>query len=261
MIAAVPALSAAASIGPYFVWERREDTAGWRPFTDLCDPQVLASRVDIARQTLATMGGLPVAGIAERVVASTVFLGLAARLVSPPLAAAVAGAAVPLPDTTRLWWRPVDGGPMPIAHDDISAVPCTGQSVDDVAALLTATVVGDLVTPVLEVFRSRFRLSPQVLWGNVASAFGGAAAMIADTVPGHAAGAAAVVTAMLGQGLLAGTAAMHRPDPGHERWFLVRRSCCLYYRIPGGGTCGDCVLTPEQTRREQWRSVLARRRA
>ena len=21
-----------------------------------------------------------------------------------------------------------------------------------------------------------------------------------------------------------------------------RRSCCLFYRIPGGGTCGDCVL-------------------
>ncbi|WP_250213408.1 (2Fe-2S)-binding protein [Acrocarpospora catenulata] len=24
--------------------------------------------------------------------------------------------------------------------------------------------------------------------------------------------------------------------------FFVRRSCCLYYRVPGGGTCGDCVL-------------------
>ncbi|MGG7569367.1 (2Fe-2S)-binding protein [Streptomyces sirii] len=21
-----------------------------------------------------------------------------------------------------------------------------------------------------------------------------------------------------------------------------RRSCCLYYRAPGGGLCGDCVL-------------------
>jgi FhuF-like iron-sulfur protein len=21
-----------------------------------------------------------------------------------------------------------------------------------------------------------------------------------------------------------------------------RRSCCLYYRVPGGGLCGDCTL-------------------
>ncbi|WP_199808608.1 (2Fe-2S)-binding protein, partial [Streptomyces sp. NRRL S-146] len=22
-----------------------------------------------------------------------------------------------------------------------------------------------------------------------------------------------------------------------------RRSCCLYYRVPGGGVCGDCCFT------------------
>jgi len=22
----------------------------------------------------------------------------------------------------------------------------------------------------------------------------------------------------------------------------MRRSCCLFYRLPGAGTCGDCVL-------------------
>jgi ferric iron reductase protein FhuF len=25
-------------------------------------------------------------------------------------------------------------------------------------------------------------------------------------------------------------------------WGFRRRSCCLYYRVPGGGICGDCVL-------------------
>ncbi|WP_226358835.1 (2Fe-2S)-binding protein [Pseudonocardia sp. ICBG601] len=25
-------------------------------------------------------------------------------------------------------------------------------------------------------------------------------------------------------------------------WAFRRRSCCLYVRAPGGGTCGDCVL-------------------
>ena len=28
-----------------------------------------------------------------------------------------------------------------------------------------------------------------------------------------------------------------------------RRSCCLYYRVPGGGLCGDCVLGPLAARR------------
>src|SRR2546423_754961 len=26
-----------------------------------------------------------------------------------------------------------------------------------------------------------------------------------------------------------------------------RRSCCLFYRLPGGGTCGDCPLRPRDT--------------
>ena len=30
-------------------------------------------------------------------------------------------------------------------------------------------------------------------------------------------------------------------DPDTE-WAFRRRSCCLYVRAPGGGTCGDCVL-------------------
>jgi hypothetical protein len=34
--------------------------------------------------------------------------------------------------------------------------------------------------------------------------------------------------------------------------------CCLYDRIPGGGTCADCVLTPEDVRRQHWRSILDR---
>jgi ferric iron reductase protein FhuF len=29
---------------------------------------------------------------------------------------------------------------------------------------------------------------------------------------------------------------------------FVRRSCCLYYRVPpGGGLCGDCALRPAAT--------------
>ncbi|NJC66215.1 (2Fe-2S)-binding protein [Planosporangium flavigriseum] len=118
--------------------------------------------------------------------------------------------------------------------------------------------VGALLTPVMTAYRTRFVLSPQVLWGNVASALAGAAGMIADAYPAAGDRAGAVVARMLELPPLAGTGALVRPDPAHPRRFLVRRNCCLYYRIPGGGTCGDCVLTRDTDRRRHWREVLTR---
>ncbi len=137
-------------------------------------------------------------------------------------------------------------------------MPCAGEPPRAVAKVLTDTATIGLVQPVLEVFRTRFALSPQVLWGNVASALGGAAGMIADNLPPHAARAAAIVEAALIQPPLRATADLIQPDAGRDRWFLVRRNCCLYYRIPGGGTCGDCVLTPPEDRQRHWRAVLNR---
>jgi len=123
-----------------------------------------------------------------------------------------------------------------------------------------AEAVGGLpaLAPMVAVFARRFHLPEHLLWGNVASALGGAAGMIADAAPEHAGRAAEVVTELLKLPPLAGTAELARPDPRRDRWFLVRRNCCLYYRIPGGGTCGDCVLTPAEVRRQQWQKALSR---
>jgi len=41
---------------------------------------------------------------------------------------------------------------------------------------------------------------------------------------------------------LAATGELRPPEPPDARWTFRRLSCCLYYRVPGGGTCGDCVL-------------------
>lgn len=253
-----PALAAAARLGPYFAWLPHDGDSGRQPLGTLTDPEVVAGRVEVARQTLCRMSGLGPDRIEERAVASTVFLGLASRLLSPMLAAVALTDTVPLPDPARMWWQPVGGGPVPITVRDLPAADCAGQDATEVAGLLTRAGVRVLVEPVLEVFRARFALSPQVLWGNVASALGGAVSMIADHAPGSAARGATVVGEMLAGPPLAGMATLTRPDPARDRWFLVRRNCCLYYRIPGGGFCGDCVLTPDDARRRHWQSVLTR---
>jgi hypothetical protein len=242
-------LQRAAGLGPYFRWEPIDGDAAWRPWTDLADPDVLASRVSAARDALAAMCGLPAAAISERAVASVTFLGYASRVLSP-LVGAVALTGT-LPAVESLWWRPVPAGPLPIAYAGKGSLPPD-------ASTLLRTAVGDLLTPVLDTCRARFHLSPHVLWGNVASALGGAAGMIADADPAAGLRAASLVAEMLSPAPLAGTATMVRPDPAHDRRFLVRNNCCLYYRIPGGGTCGDCILTPEAERRRTWQAVLTR---
>ncbi len=244
-------LAAAGRVGPYFAVEVGAIGAGWRPFAELVgDPDVLAERVAAARAALAARTGLALDRLPERPVASTVFLGIAARLVSPVLAATVLTGDTPLWTVAELAWRPVDGGPWPLAVSTVRT-----RRGDDPARLL-ADHVTDVVAPLLTAFRDPYRLSPKVLWGNVASALGGAAGVLSDAVPERAEETGSLLARLLGIGPLAGTAQVVQPDPTRPRRFLVRRNCCLFYRVPGGGTCADCVLPPPAERRRHWASVL-----
>ena len=254
----LPALVTAARFGPFFSWEPWSADAGWLPWASLADGDVAAERVGIARDTLIGMFGLAEDDVPLRVVASVTFLGCASRVVSPLLGAAVAGGDLPTPRHDQMWWQPRPGGPLPMAYGRTQARPCTRMDVTALAEALAEVAVGGLLTPLLEAFRQRFALSPKVLWGNVASALGGAAGMIADQAPAHASRAADVVAEMLKIAPLAGTGTLVRPSPETPRRFLIRNNCCLYYRIPGGGTCGDCVLTPPEERRRGWEAVLRR---
>jgi FhuF 2Fe-2S C-terminal domain len=82
--------------------------------------------------------------------------------------------------------------------------------------------------------------------------------MLAKSFPDRAETAAQLTARMLALEPLRGTGELVQPDISRPRRFLIRRSCCLYYRVPGGGTCGDCVLTPEHVRRQQWQAALNR---
>jgi hypothetical protein len=260
---AAEALAAAAGAGPYFALEPWAEGAGWRQAGLLVsDPAALASQVTHARAVIAGQAGVAPAEVAERVAGSIVFLGLASRLVSPSLGAAVLGGVVPYLTLDNLWWRPVDRGPMPLAAGpvtgrEIGDAPA-GRALDDAAVLLSERCVQGMADPVADAFRTLFRLSPLVLRGNIASALAGAAGMLARSFPDQAETAGQLTARILALGPLRGTGEFVQPDASQPQRFLVRRSCCLYYRVPGGGTCGDCVLIPEHIRRQQWQAALRR---
>jgi hypothetical protein len=242
-----------AQFGPFFALEPWRPDDGWRPLDELVsDPAVLADRIATAGTALAGRARLAADALDQRAIASTVSLGLFARLLSPAFAATVTTGAVPPLTVANLWWRPVLAGPLPMATSATGPPAPTA----DPAAMFADRIVAGIIAPVLAVFAQRYRLSPKVLRGNAASALAGAATMLAAADPALTERAGTLAEAVVDLPPLDGTGWFERPDPAHPRRFFVRRSCCLFYRIPGGGTCGDCVLTPADVRRAQWRAAL-----
>jgi hypothetical protein len=231
------ALDLAAEVGPFFVLDRWTADAGWRPLRELTDPGVIAERVAAARELLAERSRVGVDEIEERATASIVFLGLAARLVSPAFASAVLADRVPCLLLDELWWQPVVGGPWPLARSAVEESPS-----GDLAHDLDARILRPIVAPLLDAFGRTFAVSPQVLWGNVASSLAGALTMLRTARPDRAEAATQLVGRLLERGTLAGTGDLDPAGPS-----FVRRSCCLFYRVPGAGICGDCVLDEAPT--------------
>ncbi|MDR7087970.1 hypothetical protein J2X11_002809 [Aeromicrobium panaciterrae] len=225
------AFDLAAEVGPFFVLERWSADAGWRPLSELVDsPDVLRERVAAAREMLAERSRVSFTEIEERATASIVFLGLAARLVSPSLACAALADHIPNLSLDALWWKPVVGGPWPLARS--ASEPTAALGLDE-------QILQPVVTPVLEAFARTFALSEQVLWGNVASSLAGALGMLAAARPDRAEATTQLVQDLLAAGTLHNT--------GVLTGSFKRNSCCLFYRVPGAGICGDCVLDEAPT--------------
>jgi hypothetical protein len=223
----------------------REAGRAWRPLAELLsDPAHARAKVGRSRELMAQrLGGPPPQ---DRVLASITFLGIAARLIAPWFGAALLTGRVPPTAADRLWWQPFDGGAMPLLVAPSAAVETNRDTppAKTAAAELLAGPVRTLIAPLLALYRQEFTLSELVLWGNVASGVAGAARAVAVVEPPLAAAAAKLADALLRQGELADTAELPA-DPGQPRpggWQIRRRSCCLFYRVPGAGTCADCVL-------------------
>ncbi|MEU6998170.1 (2Fe-2S)-binding protein [Nonomuraea sp. NPDC046570] len=235
------ALADVSELGGYFEFGVGPIAPGWRPLTDLVgDRDILEARIaDVAARL----------GTGEtRVAASILFQGLAARLWSPPFGAAVAHDLLVRLAPGDVHWLPTPSGPLPLR----AARPKGWEAAEPswIAEPLYRTVVTGLLEPLAATVQSIAKIAPGLLWGNAASALAGTATALARQRPGLSARAVDLARDLLELGHLRGAGEFAEPAPG--RHFFVRRSCCLYYRVPGGGTCGDCSLITPAARREQW---------
>lgn len=232
------------ALGPYFAVAihdpRSPSMSPWQPLSTLSgSPQALNDRIAAVRAALATAAGCQPEQIEFRVAASVTHLGVAARLISPPLGTAVVGGYPLQLDPAAARWQPVASGAFPLSLPVPHCLPAVNPDgadrlAEELARHLAAGPVGALTE-----MTAAMSVSPAVLWGNVASAVNGAASMIAAARPGLATRAQAISAALLRTApALAGTST---GTPGRD---FRRRSCCLIYRIsstPGAAFCADCI--------------------
>ena len=225
------ALAAASELGPFFRTDPRPEK-GWTSWAALTgDAEVLGRRSAEVRAVLASGPGSPAPEAA--VVASLTHLGLAARVVSPLLGAALLRGVLPVAPAERVHVRLAGANPLPMALQPDSAIEV--ESPGELATAFHRCWLAPAVEPLTLAVRAATSVSRQVLDGNVSSAVAGALRMAATVRPELTSRAGAVLDELLAEPL-AGTGS--RRDDGS----YVRRSCCLLYRLPGAWTCGDCVL-------------------
>jgi FhuF 2Fe-2S C-terminal domain/Ferric iron reductase FhuF-like transporter len=214
-------LADVAGLGSFFTFR---SGPGERP---LPDPEPVRDRI-------AHVGGA--LGCAERVAGSLAFQGFAAQLVSAPYAAAVLHRAVPevTPSSVR-WSRSADGG----------WALCTDATALVDGDALPALLAG-LLAPLVAAFRAQVPVAERLLWGNAASTVAAAKRLLVLQRSAVAGRAADVAEAVLAHGPFAGAGELLPPRDPDVVWTFRRRSCCLYYRVPGGGLCDDCVLSPRK---------------
>ena len=223
--AVVAALTRAARLGAYFSIGSGNATGRWRPATQEYGDG-FRGQVDHTARQLGTGQ--------RRVAASTAHLGYAARLWSPVLACALGNDIVPDLGDLQVSVDP----PVRLRLHRPGGWHCAEPRAQ--AGLVYAAVVTAHLEPLAA--RLDARIASGLLWGNAASAMIGALAMIAaaspdSASPDSASPARTLADLLLRTGRLRGTGQFTGAGLNFRR-----RSCCLYYRVPGGGLCGDCSL-------------------
>ncbi|CAM3862478.1 (2Fe-2S)-binding protein [Nocardiopsis rhodophaea] len=242
-------LSDIGTINPFFAVESDLAGEGWVPIDGLWRrPELLAAEIADVRRRLAGRAQVPEDQVEPRVAASILYQGLASRLLSPVIAAALCHDRVP--DPAALHWSPARTGPLVFALRDgpglaSPTAPARGR---DGADLVSDRVITAVLAPIGEAIRAQVKVAPRLLWGNAASSLAGTVQQLAEARPGHAAAVMALATQLMNRPPLAGLGEFARPGATDARFFS-RSTCCLYYRIPGCAKCGDCALLPARRTR------------
>ncbi|MEU5692210.1 (2Fe-2S)-binding protein [Actinosynnema sp. NPDC020468] len=211
------ALRRVRGLSPFFALDVGRPDDGWRAGTELLDGPALG-------ETVGRIGERYRAGEA-RVAASLFFLGYSARLTCPVVAAHAVGEAVPDIRPDNVWWHYGPEGFRVRLREPVGGTATVAESLAPVVAALRRVV------PVAE----------GLLWGNAASSMAGALRTVARSGERTAEECVDLGERLLGEHPFAGSGEFV-PFPGEVAF--RRRSCCLYYRLDGGGTCGDCPLPP-----------------
>jgi ABC-type cobalamin/Fe3+-siderophores transport system ATPase subunit len=219
--AAIAAIDGLRDVSGYFALGTGTLDNGWRPVCQLYDDTaLLAETVDRVQARL---------GVTEqRVAASTFFLGFAARLWSIGLGSVVGYRMLVDLAPERLLFREIDG--QIALHVEY---PVAARR-DDLRCALADVVLDEHLGPLSAALRRISPISEKLLHGNSASALLGAA-MVFDRDRGTTSGWELARDLCADQRL---GAAVEFVDTGYRR-----TSCCLYYRTPHGGLCGDCALS------------------
>ncbi|MEU8590847.1 (2Fe-2S)-binding protein [Streptomyces sp. NPDC048664] len=175
-----------------------------------------------------------------RVAASIAHQGLAARLSSIALGCAVLYGRPPDLGPELLHWDPDAAAPDDLWLSEVRPSPA-GTDAEPLDAVLR---VAHLV-PLVSAVAARHRVPERLLWGNAGSALAGAVRMIERWARAEGRPETARRARTLAAGLFTGPGLSGTLDAGTGR----RRSCCLYYRLPGGGLCGDCCFDRPPNRR------------
>lgn len=205
-------------ISPFFVLDVGRPDETWTSGVELLDGSpALATTLDTIGARYRTTE--------RRVAASLFFLSYTARLLCPTVAARVLGGAVPDVRPANLWWRysPAEGLQVRLAE------PTAGPG------------IAEAMGPVVEAIREESGVAAGLLWGNAASSVAGGLRTVARSGAATVEDCLAVGAELFAEPPLIGTGEFVE-FPGEV--VFRRRSCCLYYRLDGGGTCGDCPLPP-----------------
>jgi ferric iron reductase protein FhuF len=235
LVAAEPAavraaLAAAHKMGMFFrLADPTAEPGDWEPVKSLYGPHDpnAGSRLDTIIESVRIRMG----GCERRVAASIFFQGYAARLLSPQLACMAIAGCIPEMPVDQLLWRAPD-------WEMIELGMTAGTGWQGPTAALVDHILGSAfeahLNPFAAALRSRVYIAEAVFTDNAAAAVVAGLRLLRPHVGSEWRNLA---TRALAGPQLSGSGRLREREP-----VFIRRSCCLYYRVTGGGKCGDCPL-------------------